>query len=1357
MPETGIFQVTFLDSGGFSFRFNTSTIAHESSLNSNLFEKSFWPFSGYEMDPLDFVYCISLFLAPIVIYILLSKPKKYRTYSESDWCHCIKAIIAKPYVRKFQQNIAKGLQYYSDEGQEKPRQNLNDNESDSQIICGADTKGNYFFLKISLRHTLHVELSIEYRSNEGKIYRLPNEPQVLLSSIAARNWKAAGLNIEILQPFRRLRITYNGFMRCCSKNINEDVEGEVEHVRFHFLWNCGSAPLRYPGDLSINLFTEAIAKEPWKDGDWIKMLGSSYGYEQYGALNGFFRVESLNEDKFLYLPSWRRRSIGPGERQELRRDLFIFGILKDGTAFSVGAKSIQSGCTQIRYGSILTSTGHLHSLSSNDIQLENLAEIPNAFSLHFQANGKVYKCICHVNTYKTSSSRNTSKHGWILKTTTAECDVNSDQARAILYFWYQDIAGHGEDLPRPLVKPRQIQNPEEVFTTPLLSLECLDHDLTGGKGNSLGIMSCSLASSEFEVPPGFVITTTSFRYQIWQNSQLSKAVEDLAGVCYGRIPGDIEDSCKETSNVFAQTPIVQKLVDEIKQQIEALKSASSNEEWKWAVRSSGLDEDSEELSAAGQNSTFLGCITDEDVLKAISACWGSLFSFQSVEYRRRHGIPVNTEMAVVVQKMVPADAAGVLFTCHPTSGNSSQMVITSNYGLGESVVSGSSDPDLITLSRTYTDNVTVLKSEVGGKKTKIVYNENKEGIKEMQIGEEKSKKLSITEEQALKLGGIGVLLEKRFGGPRDVEWAFWKENLYVLQSRPITALNSWTDWELEHEFDTPIYSEQSAYTRANVGEVVKGAITVLSQLCTRLLDTALQIESYNRVPNPYSFGPMVIRSHTIFMDMLNYMYSAVTDKLSLQTQTVDLAIFGHSVLDENLLRTALKRHGVNKGLKTLKYNFNLFQKAWNNSKVLQTIFRYNNYWQILFKPSDSPLRILEKIEAQFDKLIGLSKYHLNTSMTSIVYQMMAMITMTENSDSFRDEHYTDIALLLSTNSSVESVEVPVMLEQITTNIRSSNMAEEFMKIKPEDGMQWLKEKCPKVKGTLDEFLAIHGHRAVKEFELKEKTWGMDPSIIIAMLQANCASETITKKAKNLTVEETIAKLTSPKKKITRYILKFLVSKCREAVAGREKSKSELVRGVNRFRLAYTELGKEMALQGFLPEEDLVFHLTHEELKAVASQKSPGLIAKAVRRKRLYDKWDKFQFPEISYGLPVPEDKDDFDGFTVIENAVKLKGTPVYEGNIIARACVVTDIKEARKSVQPGDILITISTDIAWSPYFPMLSGVVTELGGLISHGAVVAREYGLPCVVGVQNATKYFKTGDKIKLSGKLGLLELVE
>ncbi|KAI4454859.1 phosphoenolpyruvate synthase-related [Holotrichia oblita] len=1304
------------------------------------------------MDLFYLIYYISLFLAPIVLYLLLLKPKQNGAYTKPEWYSLAKALIAKSYVRKFQQDWRNDLENISDQEKEAPKEYLKDNETDSQLIYGSDTTGNYFYLKITLKSTLHAEVSIEYRSSDGKIYRLPNEPNVLICSLIAKRWKVGGLNIEILEPFRRLRITYNGLMRCCVQNYNHEVQGEIEHVKFHFLWNSGSAPLYHPQDLNIDLLTEAVTRESWRDGEWINMLGNDYGYEQYGALNGFFNAKSLKEDNFLYMPSWRRRQIGSGYNQDLRRDFFIFAIMRDGTVFSIGAKSIKMGCTQFRYGSILTSAGELFSISSNDIQLENLAEngdVPNVFTMHFLANGRSYKCVCHVNTYKTSLIRNPNKKGWISKNATAECDINSDQAKAILRFWYQT---------------------PDLFVTPLTSLECLDHRLTGGKGNSLGMLS-TLDIDKFKIPEGFVITSTSFQYQLDKNPELSLAIANLQDVCCGRKEGDIQTACDDTVQIFTKIPIAHK----IREQIIGKIGEFPGENWKWAVRSSGLDEDSEDLSAAGQNTSLLGCVSNEDVLKAVACCWASLFTFQSVEYRRRHGLSIDAKMGVVVQRMVPAESAGVLFTCHPSTGDPLQMVITSNYGLGESVVSGSSDPDTIILSRTHTDDVSILRSEIGAKRTQITLQDDNQGTKEEQVDFNLTQKLSISEDQALRLGEVGALLEKRFGNPRDIEWAFCEDNLYLLQSRPITSLNNWTDWELQHEFDTPIYSQKSMYTRANIGEVVKGAVTPLSQsVVMRILDKTMQTESYFRRPNPYNFGPLLISSHTMFLDMLTYMYGKVGDKLTISIQVVDLAIFGHLVLDENLLKIALERSGALRGVAALKHNLKLFGFTWNNKQIIEKVSRFNNYWEIKFRSCDSSKKMLDKIEKRFDNITTLIKYHLHTSVTSVMYQMAAMVTMAENNEKFTDEHYTDVALLLSTNSSVESAEIPVILEEITTNIKKAKKAEAFLEINPEDGMEWLQDNCPNIRKSLDEFLSNHGHRLFREFEFRENTWAMDPSIVISMLQANCISETTTKKAQGLTVEETVAKLSSPKKGLTRYILKYLVKKCREAVAGREKSKSELIRGINRFRLAYRELGQQMVLEELIPEPDLVFFLTHDELKTISRQISPELISKASKRKRQYEKWDKLQFPEINQGIPIPDTDFNLEEFEIGNGEIQLKGTPVYEGNLVARACVITDIKEA-KSIQPGDILITISTDIAWSPYFPMLSGVVTELGGLISHGrsqlkrllcfkllnfiilgAVVAREYGLPCVVGVQNATKYFKTGNIIKLSGKTGLLELV-
>lgn len=190
--------------------------------------------------------------------------------------------------------------------------------------------------------------------------------------------------------------------------------------------------------------------------------------------------------------------------------------------------------------------------------------------------------------------------------------------------------------------------------------------------------------------------------------------------------------------------------------------------------------------------------------------------------------------------------------------------------------------------------------------------------------------------------------------------------------------------------------------------------------------------------------------------------------------------------------------------------------------------------------------------------------------------------------------------------------------------------------------------------------------------------------------------------------------------------------------------------IHELRKAYCYLAEKMQEQGLLPDMDLIFYLTHQEIGTILEDRSRSdLIIKATRRRRLFPEWKKLRFEEFQWGVMKP--KNDDQNITD-PGCEKVIGTPVCEGKITGRACVVKTFAEVSK-IKAGDILITYCTDIAWSPYFPILSGVVTELGGLISHGAVVAREYGLPCIVGATNATKIILDGEQICMDANNGVI----
>lgn len=227
------------------------------------------------------------------------------------------------------------------------------------------------------------------------------------------------------------------------------------------------------------------------------------------------------------------------------------------------------------------------------------------------------------------------------------------------------------------------------------------------------------------------------------------------------------------------------------------------------------------------------------------------------------------------------------------------------------------------------------------------------------------------------------------------------------------------------------------------------------------------------------------------------------------------------------------------------------------------------------------------------------------------------------------------------------------------------------------------------------------------------------------------------------------------KLIFRRALRFFLPRCQDYVQHRERTKSLLIAYIHELRKAYIILAEKMQKDGCLPETNLIFYLTHREIGQVLNQNHMRsyLISKAMRRRRFYSEWKKLEFDEFNWGMIKPKTRNNA---VSADKSKTVQGTPVHEGTVTGRACVVKTFAEVSK-IKAGDILIAHSTDIAWSPYFPILSGVVTELGGLISHGAVVAREYGLPAIVGASNATSIIPDGEEVIMDAAAGTVTCVK
>lgn len=382
-----------------------------------------------------------------------------------------------------------------------------------------------------------------------------------------------------------------------------------------------------------------------------------------------------------------------------------------------------------------------------------------------------------------------------------------------------------------------------------------------------------------------------------------------------------------------------------------------------------------------------------------------------------------------------------------------------------------------------------------------------------------------------------------------------------------------------------------------------------------------------------------------------------------------------------------------------------------------------------------------------------SRAHMSASQYSSIYQMFLFSALVGKSKKLTVQHQADIALILGSISDIESANVPVMIKEIAGKIMLMNKHVEFLDVDSKEGVEWMRENCKTAHNIFEAFMKRHGHRSLNELDYISIPWYMEPEKIVEMIKSNLkvsveGSSPISE-SKTTTNAEIIESMKSSMNTIAKFFFKKLLPKCQRGVQLREKAKSKLVFCTNETRRILFYLGKKMVNEGFLPDKDLVFHMTFNEIKDLIKNRNGKTVAKAIRRSKLFSKLSEFKFVELSFGGPSPiKVNKNFENAS--KGDVLVQGVPVCGGTVTATACVCKSFADVHL-IKKGDILITYGTDIAWSPYFPILSGVCTEIGGLISHGAVVAREYGLPCIVGATSATDIIKHGQLVTLSADDG------
>ncbi|KAA0093178.1 pyruvate, water dikinase [Mycolicibacterium sp. P1-18] len=724
-----------------------------------------------------------------------------------------------------------------------------------------------------------------------------------------------------------------------------------------------------------------------------------------------------------------------------------------------------------------------------------------------------------------------------------------------------------------------------------------------------------------------------------------------------------------------------------------------------AVRSSAAGEDGTEHSFAGQYDTVLGVETPEDFAAAVRRCAGSVESDRAAAY----GGPERAEMHVVVQRMVDARAAGVVFTADPTTGRRDLLVIDAIAGLGEALVDGSAVSDHLVLTADGTPAV-------------------------RDVGE--APVLGDDEVADIRSGALRAA--EHWGRPMDLEWAVDQAGkLWWLQARPVTTLPG----DL-NEMDTPVTGATDVYTRCNIGEMMPGAFCPLTaSVSGYAIDYAMQMTQVVARAQPRYETPW--RQVGYFY---GHMFLNMTEGTGLSSgilgnslEQFSMSICGR-VVDE--LEPKPPKPFADKLVNTVRLTSHALSAGPAIRRLGQQIAAFP------IPTGRDAKEVLRQLESGVELYCHVTLVHVRSSSRAAVGANVLesyLVRQSVKEGREESEGQADAARLMAGAADVESALMVEELHRVVRHVAADDAATEwFLEMAAAPALTRLRSDTGPAGVALREFLTRHGHRGYRELCMRDPAWAQDAEGLGSMMQAMVQS------ARNSTGQQ------APRRPVdvpASRTVRLLARLARGGARGREETKAKMALMAHRLKLGYHHLGEVLASSGRLPDADLVFFFDRAELRRIVGEAD---VAELVERARLRREALAFQqaleFDDVSIGRPTPIPTR---APSVLADD-QILGRPASRGIAEGVVRVAKSIQDAR-DVQRGEILVAPVTDVGWTPYFTVIAALVTDIGSSVSHGAVVAREYGLPCVVNTLVATQVLKTGDRVRVDGDRGLITRLE
>jgi rifampicin phosphotransferase len=849
--------------------------------------------------------------------------------------------------------------------------------------------------------------------------------------------------------------------------------------------------------------------------------------------------------------------------------------------------------------------------------------------------------------------------------------------------------------------------------------------LVGGKGARLGELA---RIDGVRVPAGFCVTTDAFQRMMAEAPLLDTQLDRLSLLS----PTDreaIRTVSADIRRIIEAVEIPGKLAAAITEAVARL-----GEDTACAVRSSATAEDSPTVSFAGQQDTYLNVVGPAAVLAHISRCWASLFTERAVTYRLHNGIDNRqARMAVVVQQMVFPQAAGVLFTADPVTSNRKLSVVEASFGLGEALVSGLVSPDVYTVR----DGDLVAKSIVS-KRIAIVASPAG-GTQEVEIEADRQQRPVLTEAQILALARLGRLIEAHFDQPQDIEWCLDNDGFHIVQSRPITTL-----------FPVPAQPDLENHLYVSVGhqQMMTDPMQPLGLSFWQMTTPRRMAEAGGRLF--VDVAPLLVSptSRATYLQALGRSDPLIGDALETVLARGDFiattsdddpdvpdvaSIAGAPILidadpaivDELLERGRASLATLQRDIRT-KSGSALLDFIAADILELKRIMFDSSSLQVIRTALDASWWINEKMEAWLGEKNAVDA--LTQSVTHNVTSEMGLALL-DVADAIRP--YPDVVAFL------EQVEGDGFLATLPT-LAGGQAA----------------------KDAIQAYLDAYGMRCIGEIDITRPRWGEHSSALVPMILSDVKNFEPDEAARRF--EQGQREAQDKERELLRRVLatpdgaaraaetKAMIDRLRTYIGYREYPKYHMVSRYFVYKQALVQEAERLALAHVLAAPEDIYFLRFEELQEVL--RTDHVDDQLIAQRRDAMQWYRTLTPprvmtsegEVVAGRYRHDD--------VPTGA--LVGLPVSAGTVEGRARVIVDMADA--DLETGDILVTTYTDPSWTPLFVAIAGLVTEVGGLMTHGAVIAREYGLPAVVGVEQATQLIHDGDRIRVHGAEGYVEIL-